>query len=68
MEGVKNGVHFCSKMNIMDGIGRRMKLQRKRNDHSLILCFLCLYCRCDERVKHSCGLDKMEMGLTDGGE
>ena len=45
-----------------------MELQRERNDHSSIPCFLRLYCCCDERVKHSSGLDKMEMGLTDGGE
>lgn len=63
MEGVKNGVLSYSRMNVMDGIGRRMKLQRKRNDHSSILCFLCLYCRCDGRVKHSSGLEKITMQL-----
>ena len=61
MEGVKNGVLSCSKMNVMDGIGRRMELQRERNDHSSIPCFLRLYCCCDERVKDNNGLDKMEM-------
>ena len=43
---------FLSKMNIMDGIGRRMELQRERKEHSSMLCFLRLYCRCDERAKH----------------
>ncbi len=47
MEGVKNGVHSYSKMNIIDGIGRRMELQRERKEHSSILCFLRLYCHCD---------------------
>ena len=38
-----------------------MELQRERNDHSSIPCFLRLYCCCDERVKDNNGLDKMEM-------
>lgn len=63
-EGVKNGVHSYSKMNIIDGIGRRMELRRERNDHSFLLCFLRLYCRCDGRVKHSSGLDKIAMQLN----
>ena len=51
-EGVKNGVLSCSEMNVMDGVERMMELQRERNDHSSILCFLRLYYRCDGRVKH----------------
>ena len=36
----------------------------EKNDHSSILCFLRLYCRCDGRVKHSSGLDKIAMQLN----
>ena len=61
MEGVKNGVLSCSEMNVMDDLGWMMELQRERNDHSSIPCFLRLYCCCDERVKDNNGLDKMEM-------
>lgn len=47
MEGVKNGVHSCSEMNVMDGVERMMELRREKSVHSSMLCFLRLYCHCD---------------------
>lgn len=41
-----------SRMNVMDDFGWIMELRRERNDHTLLLCFLRLYYRCDGRVKH----------------
>ena len=49
---MKNGVHSCSEMNIMDDLGWIMELWGEKNDRSSILCFLRLYYRCDGRVKH----------------
>ena len=57
------GFISCSEMNVMDDLGWRMELQRERNDHSSMLCFLRLYYQCDGRVKHSSGLDMISMQL-----
>lgn len=37
---MKNGVHSCSEMNIMDDLGWIMELWGEKNDRSSILCFL----------------------------
>ena len=39
MEEVKNAVYSFSEMNVLDGVGRVMELQRERNDHSSMLFF-----------------------------